>query len=127
MMAEPCAICGTTEADTYRFCSGRKAFVCLRCEQACQHYSRKLLSNGTNCRCTLACPPQSRYRYLTMSDEVEKAKEKYKDKTKEELENGFKLLEERYKKTDEPSVRTTIRTRLAAIEELLKERKRCPQ
>ena len=119
-MAEACFRCGTTTADTYRFCSTRKRFVCINCELACEHYSRKLLSNGTNCKLTL--PPKRSYRYLTLTEDVEKAKAKYTDKTEEELRSAFKLLEERYRQLDEPPARAAIRARLAAIEELLEDR-----
>ena len=120
-MAEPCAICGTTEADTYRFCSPRKAFVCLMHEKMCEHYSEKLLSNGTHCKCKLASPPRRKYRFLALTEDVDKARAKYMDKTYEELKIGFGLLEERYRQVDNPEVRTTIIARLAAIEELLEE------
>jgi len=120
-MAEACFRCGTTEADTYRFCSARKSFVCINCERACEHFSSKLLSNGTNCKLTL--PPKHSYRFLTLTKDVEKAKEQYTGKTDEELKTGFKLLEERYRHVDKPEVRATIRARLAAIEERLEDRR----
>ena len=122
-MAERCAICGTTEADTYRFCSARQEFVCIRCERACDHFSHKLLANGTSCKLTL--PPKRSYRFLTLESDVIKAKERYIGKTIAELKKGFELLEERYKKTDDATVRATIRARLAAIEEILEERGEC--
>ena len=119
-MTEPCVVCGTTEADTYRFCSARKAFVCIRCEQACLHFSRRPLSNGTNCKLTM--PPRNSYRFLTLSKDVEVQKAKYTGKTKTELMEGFEILRAKYKVTDEPAERAVIRARLAAIEELLEEK-----
>lgn len=122
-MAEKCAICGTTEADTYRFCSARREFVCITCERACEHFSNKLLANGTNCKLTL--PPKNSYKFLTLEADVNNARERYIGKTADELRAGFKLLEERYKKSHDATVRATIRARLAAIEEILEELGEC--
>lgn len=45
-----CWRCGTHEAETWRFCSIKKEFVCLNCERSCPSHSRAMLPDGTHCR-----------------------------------------------------------------------------
>ena len=118
-MAEPCAICGATDSDTYRYCSARRAFVCLNCENACEHHSRKLLSNGTNCRLTF--PPKQSFKFVTVESDVETFRKKYNGRSREELKRIFLLLRERHKLAATPQARAELRTSLAAVESLLKE------
>ena len=122
-MAEPCAICGTTEAETYRFCSARKGFVCIRCETSCEHYSRKLLANGTNCRITM--PQHRKYTFLTVADDVFKVKKRLEKAATEELKGYFYILEQKLKESSEPTERSSIRTSLAAMEQIFEERRVC--
>lgn len=120
MMAE-CFACGTFTADTWRFCSARGEFVCINCERACPNYSKKLLPNGTNCHLTYS--PQNYYKTLSESEEFHKHYERYKPHSTEQLRSRFKLLKERYTNDEIPKQRGNIRAELAAIKEILDERR----
>lgn len=122
-MAEPCAVCGTTEAETYRFCSPRRDFVCIMCERSCPNYSSKLLPNGTNCRITI--PQQRKYSYLTISADVFREKKRLEKTETEHLKSLFAVLEKKLLAANEASDRANIRTSLAAMEQIFEERRIC--
>lgn len=119
-MAE-CWKCGTTTAEKWRFCSARKEYVCINCERACENYSQKLLPNGCNCHITYS--PKNYYKTLCTSEEFHKHYERYKPHATEQLRARFKLLKERYINDEFPKKRGAIRAELAAIKELLDERR----
>lgn len=116
-----CWNCGTVTSDTWRFCSVRKEYVCINCERACEHYSRKLLPNGSNCRMTYS--PKNYYKKLCETEEFHTNYERYKSHSTEQLKARFHILKERYKNDEFPKQRGTIRAELAALKELLEERR----
>jgi len=122
-MAEPCAVCGTTEAETYRFCSARGDFVCIICERSCPNYSSKLLANGTNCRITI--PQRRKWSYLTIPSDVYREKKRLERADTGQLEKLFVALEKRLFAVEDLLDRANIRTSLAAIEQILEERRVC--
>ncbi len=121
-MAEACLICGTTTADTYRYCSTRRGFVCINCERGCNHFSRKLLPNGCNCKLTYMYPFRKYVSFLANSEEIEAAKAKYLNMTNQVLESRYKALHDTHNKSDSSENRTKLRVELAAISELLSQR-----
>lgn len=121
-MAEACFRCGTTIAETYRFCSSRRAFVCINCERMCEHYSRKLLPNGCNCQLTYMHPFKKYVSFLANPSEIESAKEKYAEYSLSMLEAKYNSLYEIHNKTDNPETRSKLRVELAALSELSEQR-----
>ena len=121
-MAEACWRCGTTEAETYRYCTSRKRFVCLQCERICENHSRKLLPNGTNCKLTYNYPIRQLYGYLANSEEVRTAKEKYIKNSNVVLKSKFAELHKAHNSCDDTNTRVKLRVELAAINEILTER-----
>ena len=121
-MAEACWRCGTTEAETYRFCSSRGRFVCIQCERACENYSRKLLPNGTNCKLTYNYPNGKIFSFLANSDEVKVAKNKYIQLANPVLKEKFNELHKAHNNATDTKVRVGLRVELAAINEILCER-----
>lgn len=118
-MAEACWKCGTTEAETYRFCSARKRFVCKTCEMNCPNYSKQMLPNGTNCKLKYMLPINNTIKYLANGDEVLQAKERYKSLPKKILKIRFDNIYKIYCSSNEASQRSLLRVELAAIGELL--------
>jgi len=116
--------CGTEESDTWRFCSAKKEFVCMTCEQACDQYSRKLLPNGCNCRLTYLQPLDRLFGHLTNSSDVSAAKQKYEVLTIEQLRERYKSLHKSHSNTPDPKVRAKLRVELAAICEVAEEKQR---
>lgn len=116
-----CWKCGTTTAEKWRFCSARKEYVCLNCECACENFSRKLLPNGCNCHLTYS--PKNYYRALCETKEFERFYKWWEKHSVEQLKARFKLLKERYVNDEQPKQRGIIRAELAALKELLDERR----
>lgn len=121
-MAETCYRCGNTEADTYRYCSHRKAFVCVHCESACPNYSSKLLPNGTNCRLKYMSPMNKMFQYLCNSQEVKEAKVKYRVLPVNLLKERYKEFYQKHNGSGDSGYRSLLRVELAAIQEVLEER-----
>ena len=121
-MAEACFRCGTTTAETYRYCSSRKAFVCINCERGCEHYTRKLLPNGCNCKLTYNQPFKKYVSFLANPAEIESAKEKYAGYTLSMLKSKYSSLYKVHKNTDDPEARSKLRVELAALSELAEQR-----
>ena len=121
-MAEACFRCGTTTAETYRYCSSRKAFVCINCERGCEHFSSRLLPNGCNCKLTYTQPFKKYVGFLANPGEIEKAKEKYSDLPRDMLVIKYNALYEAHNKTDNPETRSKLRVELAALSELAEKR-----
>lgn len=121
-MANPCWKCGSTDADTYRYCSYKKDFVCIACEQACSQYSRKLLPNGTNCRLSYIYPMGRIYTFLANSEEVNAAKEKYIAIDSSVLKANFENKQLAHENSDNEVTRAKLRVELAAIYSILEER-----
>ena len=118
-MAEACWKCGTTEAETYRYCSARKMFVCKTCESNCSNYSKQMLPNGTNCKLKYMSPINKLFKYLSNTDEVKKAKIKYEKLPKNVLTNRFNDIYKSFCLSDDAAQRSLLRVELAAIQELL--------
>lgn len=117
-----CFRCGTETAETWRYCSSRKEFVCITCERACPEYSRKLLPNGTNCRMTYI--PEDFYRYLHSTEEYEKFVEKYAGFNLEQLRGRFLSVKESYKGSDNGSAKHLMRAELTALKDLIEKAKK---
>ena len=120
-----CYVCGTEDADTWRFCSPKKAFVCISCERACSNYSSKLLPNGCNCRITYMQPAGMLFKHFANTAEVASAKGKYESMTLETLRERYKALHNTHIECEEPETRAKLRVELAAICEVAEEKKRC--
>lgn len=116
-----CCKCGTTTAEKWRFCSARKEYVCIDCERVCENYSRKLLPNGCNCHLTYS--PKNYYKVLCGTKEFEHFYKCWKKHSTVQLRERFELLKERYKNDDFPKNRHIIRAELAAIKQILDERR----
>ena len=115
-----CFNCGTTEAETYRFCSSRKEFVCLACEKICANYSRSMLPNGCNCRLTYI--PKDYYKYLCSTDKYKEYKEKYQNFNNLQLRGRFQSVKESFKASGDAVTRANMRAELAALKDLIDER-----
>ena len=117
-----CFNCGTTEAETWRFCSSRKEFVCLACEKICANYSRQVLPNGCNCHLTYI--PEDYYKYLCSMDKFKEYREKYKEFNILQLRGRFKSLKESFLASSDTAARANMRAELAALKDLIDERGR---
>lgn len=115
-----CFQCGTETAETWRFCSKRREFVCINCERACPHYSRNLLPNSCNCRLTYV--PENYYKYLCSTEEYKSYREKYMSFNIVQLRGRFGSLKESYRIVEDASTRSTMRAELAALKDLIQER-----
>ena len=118
-MAEACWRCGTVEAETYRFCSARKRFVCKTCETNCSNYSKQMLPNGTNCKLKYMTPINKTFKFLANRDEISRAKERYKRLSKAVLKVRFEDIYKSYCASKESAQRSLLRVELAAMQELL--------
>lgn len=122
-MAEACWKCGDTEAETYRYCSHKKAFVCLNCERSCSQYSRKMLPNGTNCRLTYTYPSGKLFSFVTSSDDVETARKKYIQFDNATLKLRYNNMLRAHNTSNNAETRAKLRVELAAIYSILEERR----
>lgn len=122
-MAEACWRCGDITAETYRYCSYKKAFVCLNCEHSCSQYSRKMLPNGTNCRLTYTYPVGKLYTFAANSEDVKAAKEKYIQINSAALKASFENMRRAHDGSDNAVTRAKLRVELAAIHGILEERR----
>ena len=123
-MAEACWKCGDTDAETYRYCSYKKAFVCINCEHSCSQYSGKMLPNGTNCRLTYTYPAGKLYTFVANSEDVKVAKEKYITIDSSVLKASFENKRRAHSNCDDAATRAKLRVELAAIHSVLEERAR---
>ena len=119
-----CWICGTEEADTWRYCSAKKQFVCITCERACANFSQKLLPNGCNCRLASLQPSNRLFKYLANPSEVDAAKTKYESYSLDNLRRRYRDLNEAHKNCDDSEIRAKLRVELTAIYEVAQEKKR---
>ena len=94
----------------------------MNCERVCEHHSRKLLPNGTNCRLTYSYPFRQLYSHLTNTEEVKVAKEKYTGNSNASLKLKFEELHKTHNSCDDTATRVKLRVELAAINEILSER-----
>ena len=117
-----CFSCGTTEAETWRFCSSRKEFVCLACEKICANYSRQVLPNGCNCRLTYI--PEDYYKYLCNTDKYKEYYRRYESFNNLQLRGLFKSVKESYAESNDVEARVDMRAKLAALKALIDERVR---
>lgn len=122
-----CWICGQAGHHTYRYCSIKRAFVCLRCEHdRCKEYSSAMLPNGTHCRALYAREDEKARRvnrvFIAPIERVKVARERYKGFTAERLYEEYCVLLEKYDKSSDNLYRATVRIELAAMQQEMKGR-----
>ena len=118
-----CYICGTEDAETWRFCSSKGQFVCISCEKVCNNYSAKLLPGGVNCKIRSTGIDSRFWSYLTNRQEVIEAKQKYESLTIEELRERYKSIHATHQQCEDSKTRVKLRIELAAMCEVANERK----
>lgn len=119
-----CYVCGTEDAETWRFCSSKGQFVCISCEKVCNNYSAKLLPGGVNCRIQSTGLDSRFWNYLTNRQEVAEAKKKYESWPIEQLRQRYKEIHAAHQQSNDASTRVKLRVELAAMCEVAEERKR---
>lgn len=123
-----CICCGKDEREIekWTFCRRRKEWICRLCEPKCIDYSKDMLPNGTHCKYAFRQEDEIRRllnkRIPALPSEVEKAKERYKDRLPGLLTEDFRRLAARYKITIDEQYRGELRTQLAAMQAILRER-----
>lgn len=120
-----CWICGQAGHHTYRYCSEKKAFVCLHCElYRCPNYSAATLPNGTHCRVSYARESEKDRRinrvFIAPIERVNAARERYKGFTAERLYEEYCVLLEKYDKSSDNLHRAALRIELAAMQAEMK-------
>lgn len=116
-----CCVCGATdeERDTWRFCSARRQFVCKRCEEACENYSKAMLPNGVHCK--LKYFPVA--MYLASPEVIRANRGKYDKLGTFDLVSKIDEMRKRYVKCEDKEIRRSYQIRLAAAQTVLEERK----
>ncbi len=127
-MSAVCWNCGTTEAETYRFCSVRKEFVCLNCERSCPSYSRVMLPNGTHCmeaykREVGFAERQLDRRFLSLKADVDKAKEYWEERNPEDAYSLLAKAIAKYDDSVDPKYRSNACAHITALQLIIKERR----
>lgn len=120
-----CWRCGTSEADTWRFCPIKKEFVCLNCERSCPSYSRAMLPNGTNCWALYAKDATARKilnrRFPANSGAVAEARKYWQRRRPETLSEILAKAVEKHDASDDAEYRANVRAHISALQELIKE------
>ena len=125
-----CENCGgTVECKNYfTYCSYRKCFVHIRCEQACENYSADMLKNGTHCKKKFF-EEETKYRLLSRpilarEYDVQGAIGKYEGLNSAELYEKFLNMVKIYKIIDRDDIEKKARYRieLAAMQQILRKR-----
>ena len=125
-----CENCGgTVEGKNYfTYCSYRKCFVHIRCEQACENYSADMLKNGTHCKKKFF-EEETKYRLLSRpilagEYDVQGAIGKYECLNSAELYEKFLKMVKIYKIIDRDDIEKKARYRieLAAMQQILRKR-----
>lgn len=125
-----CEHCGgVVEGKNYfTYCSYRKAFIHVRCEQACENYSAEMLRNGTHCKKKFF-EEETKYRLLSWKIvapeyDVQGAVGKYERMNSAELYEKFKSKVQMYKiiDRDDTDKRARARVELAAMQQILRKR-----
>lgn len=124
-----CWICGRAGHQTYRFCSVKRAFVCLHCERdRCREYSGSMLPNGTHCKASYAKESERDRKlnrvFIAPAERVRAARERYKKFDSERLYGEYCELLARYDESSDNLHRAALRIELIAMQ---KEIKKMPQ
>ena len=122
-----CERCGgRVEGNNYfTYCSYRKGFIHVRCEQACENYSADILPNGTHCKKRYSDELYKyrilSYRILAPEYEVQGAIGKYENMNSAELYEKFKTKVQMYKvfAQEDAEKRERYRVELAAMQQIL--------
>ena len=115
-----CYVCGATdeERDTWRFCSVKRKFICKRCEEYCENYSKSLLPNGQHCKKSYF-PIGS---YLVSPEVIKENRAKYDRMDTLDLIAAIDEMRRRYLKCEDTEIRRSYQIRLAAAQTVLEER-----
>ncbi len=125
-----CESCGgVVEGKNYfTYCSYRKGFVHVQCEQGCKNYSADMLRNGTHCKKKFF-EEETKYRMLSSrilapEFDVQGAIGKYEKLNLVELYEKFRTQAAMYKIIDPDDVdkRARARVELAAMQQVLRKR-----
>ena len=125
-----CERCGgRVEGNNYfTYCSYRKGFVHVRCEQACENYSADILPNGTHCKKRYSDELYKyrilSYRILAPDNDVQISKDKYQSMDTTILYDKFRDSIKHYNliPRDEKGRRLAWRVELAAMQQILRKR-----
>lgn len=125
-----CEHCGgVVEGKNYfTYCSYRKVFIHVRCEQSCENYSADILKNGTHCKKKFF-EEETKYRLLSSKIsapdyDVQGAIGKFKRMNSAELYEKFLNMINVYKIIDRDNAnkRAQYRVELAAMQQVLRKR-----
>ncbi len=125
-----CERCGgVVEGKNYfTYCSYKKCFIHVQCEQVCENYSAEMLPNGTHCKKSYAEELYEyrilSYRILAPECEVQGAIAKYENMKYQELYEKFREGVKQYNliPRDEKERRLARRIELAAMQRILVKR-----
>lgn len=120
-----CWRCGTREAETWRFCSVKKEYVCFNCERTCPSYSRTILSSGTHCMAIYskenAAQAVLARRFMASPDAIAEARKYWEKRKIETLPDILQKAIDKYDASDDLQYRADVRAHIAAMQELIRE------
>ncbi len=125
-----CERCGgVVEGKNYfTYCSYKKCFIHVQCEQVCENYSAEMLPNGTHCKKRYSDELYKyrilSYRILAPDNDVQISKDKYQSLDTAILYDKFRDSIKRYNliPRDEKDRRLAWRIELAAMQQVLRKR-----
>ena len=121
-----CWICGTTTAETWRFCSVKREFVCINCERSCPDHTAQMLPSGINCvklHARLDRRAQALNRvFIAGADAVARERARLEKMSDGDLWASFGDMINRYDLETDDRRRADKRAVLAALKVLILER-----
>lgn len=120
-----CWRCGTREAESWRFCSVKREYVCINCERSCPSYSRQMLSSGIHCLSLYAKENAAQKvlsrRFIASPAAVAEAREYWKRRKVETLPDILQKAVEKYDASDDAEYRADVRAHITAMQDLIRE------